>query len=101
MKRDEIYSIFQGGIEAVNPYKLVLQAINLNYNNLNLGGVSYDLNQFEDIVVVGAGKATSPMAQAVEKILGNRISKGLIVCKIWPYLSFEKDSPDRSWASYT
>ncbi len=81
MKRDEIYSIFQSGIEAVNPYKLVLQAINLNDNNLNIGGVFYDLNRFEDIVVVGAGKATSPMAQAVEKILGNRISKGLIVVK--------------------
>ena len=36
---------------------------------------------FERIFVVGAGKATAPMAQAIEKLLGKRISGGLINIK--------------------
>jgi hydroxypyruvate reductase len=36
---------------------------------------------FERIFVVGAGKATAPMAQAVEQILGKRIAGGLINVK--------------------
>ena len=34
-----------------------------------------------DVVVVGAGKATAPMALALEKILGDRLDGGLIVVK--------------------
>jgi hydroxypyruvate reductase len=36
---------------------------------------------FERIFVVGAGKAAAPMAQAVERILGKRVSGGLINIK--------------------
>jgi glycerate 2-kinase len=36
---------------------------------------------FDRIFVVGAGKATAPMAQAVEQILGKRIAGGLINVK--------------------
>jgi glycerate 2-kinase len=36
---------------------------------------------FQRIFVVGAGKATAPMAQAVEKVLGKRITGGLINIK--------------------
>jgi glycerate 2-kinase len=37
--------------------------------------------EFERIFVVGAGKATAPMAKAVEQLLGNRIAGGFINVK--------------------
>jgi glycerate-2-kinase len=81
MKTDELLSIFKAGIDAVNPYRLILQSLKINGNILNIGNISYDLNQFNNILIIGAGKATAPMAQAVENILGDRISKGFIVVK--------------------
>lgn len=40
-----------------------------------------DLGRVHRVVVVGAGKATAPMAAAAEAILGDRISAGAIVVK--------------------
>ena len=74
MKTDEILSIFKAGIDAVNPYRLILQSLKIDGNILNIGSVSYDLSRFNNILVIGAGKATAAMAQAVENILGDRIS---------------------------
>jgi len=41
----------------------------------------FDLNQFQKIFLIGTGKAAASMAQAVERIFGDRISKGLITTK--------------------
>jgi glycerate-2-kinase len=80
-KRDEIYSIFKAGLDAVNPYRLISQSMKIEGNILNIKNISYDLSRFNNIFVIGAGKATSPMAQAVENILGDRISDALIIVK--------------------
>src|SRR3972149_4463742 len=81
MKTDELISIFKAGVDAVNPYKLILQSLKIDCNILNIKDVSYDLSRFNNIIVIGAGKATASMAQAVENILGDRISRGVIVVK--------------------
>ncbi len=81
MKTDELISIFKAGIDAVNPYRLILQSLKIEGNILIIRNISYDLNQFTNILVIGAGKATASMAQAVENILGGRIGKGCIVVK--------------------
>lgn len=41
----------------------------------------FDLSSYENIRVIGAGKATAPMAQAIEEILGDALTGGLIVVK--------------------
>lgn len=46
-----------------------------------MGEQTYDLDRFERIFVVGAGKAGAPMSQAVEIALGDRITQGLVVVK--------------------
>lgn len=81
MKTDELLSIFKAGIDAVNPYRLILQSLKIDGNILNIGSVSYDLSRFNNILVIGAGKATAPMAQAVEEVIGNKINGGLIIVK--------------------
>ena len=81
MKTDELISIFKAGVDAVNPYKLILQSLKIDCNILNIKDVSYDLSRFNNIIVIGAGKATASMAQAVEKVIGDKISDGLIVVK--------------------
>ncbi len=45
-------------------------------------GVSFDPSDYEDgIYVIGAGKATLPMAAALDKLLGPLITRGLVVAK--------------------
>lgn len=81
MKRKELHSIFLACVAAVNPYKLVSQSVRFDGNELTIGGSSYDMSRFKKVLVIGAGKATAPMAQAMESILGDVIDDGKIIVK--------------------
>lgn len=74
-------SIFMGGVEAVDPYLAVTRHLSLDGDSLRADGQTIDLPAHGRILVVGAGKAGAPMARAVEEILGDRISDGLICVK--------------------
>jgi len=69
------------GLAAVDASTAVCQAISRNGEELIIGRRRYDLRRYERVVVAGAGKATTPMAQAVEQQLGPRLDGGLIVVK--------------------
>jgi len=79
--REILAGIFNAALAAVDPYNAVLKAASVVHDHLHVAGATYDLATFERIIVVGAGKATARMALAVESLLGNRISAGLIVVK--------------------
>jgi glycerate 2-kinase len=69
------------GLAAVDANRAVCQAVSRNGEELIIGRRRYDLRRFERVVAAGAGKATAPMAQAVEQQLGPRLDGGLIVVK--------------------
>jgi glycerate-2-kinase len=69
------------GLEAVDARAAVCRAFSRNGNELRVGRRRYDLRRYERVVVAGAGKATAPMAQAVERQLGSRLDGGLVVVK--------------------
>ncbi len=73
--------IFTAALSAVDPYNDVRRAVKADGDTLLAGDASYDLSGFDRIVVVGAGKATARMARAVEEILGDKITDGVIVVK--------------------
>ena len=79
--RQNLLEIFNAALAAVDPYNAVLKSASVERDQLQIAGATYDLASFEHIIVVGAGKATARMALAVESLLGNRISAGLIVVK--------------------
>jgi hydroxypyruvate reductase len=76
-----LIEIFYAALAAVDPYCAVLRFAEVSENRLRVADANYDLTAFDRIVVVGAGKATARMAQALETLLGERISAGLIVVK--------------------
>ncbi len=80
LKKDA-HSIFLAGVEAVNPVKALKKHLSLEDNLLMVKNIRYDLNEFENIFVVGAGKASAAMAQALEELLGERLNSGLINTK--------------------
>jgi hydroxypyruvate reductase len=80
MRRDA-EAIFQAGLRAVKPEEAIYNCCRYENNRLVLGEKSYNLNDIRQIFVVGAGKASAAMAQAIENLLGARISDGLISVK--------------------
>lgn len=73
--------LFQAGLRAVDPYEAVRRHVRLKHGQLTIGSRRYSIQQHNRIVVVGAGKASARMAQALERQLGARIDSGLVVVK--------------------
>ena len=69
------------GLDAVDARKAIGRAISRNGEELTIGRRRYDLRRYERVVVLGAGKATASMAQAVEQRVGSRLHAGFVVVK--------------------
>lgn len=79
--RQFLLEIFNAALAAVDPRAAVLGAVRRERGQLHMAGRTYHPDDFERIIVVGAGKASARMAQAIEALLGNKISSGLIIVK--------------------
>lgn len=74
-------SIFYAGLGAVDAYRAVARYVREDQGRLRIGEKSYPLDNFSRIFIVGLGKAGLAMAKAVEDVLGDRISGGIVVVK--------------------
>lgn len=79
--RGPIIAVLEAALAAVDPYQATRAFLTRQDNTLTAGSHSYDLTQFRRVLVIGAGKAGAPMAQAIESILGDRITTGLVIVK--------------------
>jgi len=74
-------SIFKAGLAAVAPENAVARYCRIENERLWVGSRCYDLVEFKNIYVVGCGKAAAAMAKAMERLLGERITAGIVVVK--------------------
>lgn len=84
--RSEAEEIFKSSVKAVDPYNAVKRFVRVEDNSLILSVkdqtmAKLDLMKYDRISIVGGGKATAPMARAIEDLLGDRIHQGLINVK--------------------
>lgn len=79
--RQDAVSLFLAGVQAVKPDVAVARACRLEGNVLSIRERKFHLREYHNIYIVGAGKATAPMAAAIESLLGDRITDGVIVVK--------------------
>jgi hydroxypyruvate reductase len=73
--------VFRAALEAADPGQAVKRHVAVKGGVLRAGGTSYDLSCFSRMIVVGAGKASCPLAAVLEEILRGRISSGLVITK--------------------
>ncbi|NOY68446.1 MAG: glycerate kinase [Deltaproteobacteria bacterium] len=73
--------ICAAGIASVNAKIAVARACAFKNGRLFIGETGLDLTVYDNIYVIGAGKATAAMAAAMEEILSDRISGGIISVK--------------------
>ncbi len=84
--RSDAEAVFLAAVERVDPFEAVKRFVQRQGNRLLLGETAgsegdLDLDAFERVLVVGGGKATAPMARAVEQLLGDRVAGGRINVK--------------------
>lgn len=79
-----ISRILQASIEAANPFKVIEHNLSICKEQLKVGSKTFLLYPTSRIVAVAIGKASISMAEAAQSILGNRIEKGVVVCKHRP-----------------
>ncbi|MDJ1492780.1 glycerate kinase [Cytophagaceae bacterium DM2B3-1] len=80
-QRQVARTIFAHALTAVEPAQLIKRVIGIDGYTLHCVNEIVDLQAFNNIYVIGAGKASVPMAAAMEEIIDAKISKGAITTK--------------------
>jgi glycerate-2-kinase len=71
--------IMEAGLDAINTEKVINSFVSVVGNILFVKGKPFNLTKYKKIKVVGFGKSSPDAALALEKILGPRIEKGVVV----------------------
>ena len=95
--RQDARAIFDAGLAAADPYRAIERHASIDNGVLFLSpspylsaatgertkirAQVYDLNNYQRVLIVGAGKASARMAQALENLLGNRVAAGVVNVK--------------------
>jgi glycerate 2-kinase len=90
-----VKAIFSKALAAVDPLKILKERIRIEKGRLRIrmeekSEIVFDLHAFNKIFLVGTGKASNSMAQAVEEIFDDRITKGVITTKYGHLLPLKK-----------
>jgi glycerate 2-kinase len=68
----------EAAVNAVDPEKIIESKLSLKNQVLKVNGNSFDLRKIKKVYVVGGGKASGSMAEALEHLLSNRITQGVV-----------------------
>ena len=74
-------AIWEAALAAGNVDPIVRRVLRRDGDVITAGPLAVDLKTVRRLLVLGAGKASAAMAQAVEDLLDDRISDGLVVVK--------------------
>ncbi len=79
--RQAAVDILEYALKAADPYSAIEKLVNLDNHWLSVGDLQFNLEKYERIFILGAGKASLRIAQVLEDILGDWITGGLFVLK--------------------
>ncbi len=88
--RKDALAMFRAALLAADPVEAVRRAMRVEDGTLIVGRKRYNLARFDRIFVLGAGKASAAMGQAAERILGRRITAGLVQTKYGHGATFKR-----------
>jgi len=79
--RENARQILLAALEAVNPFQAVMTHLQRDGNVLFCDSEAYNLSRYDRVRVIGFGKGSAPMAQAVHSLLADKITDGLVIVK--------------------
>jgi len=68
----------ENALNSVDPKQIIKSKLLLKNSTLQVNDYSFNLEKFKNVYVIGGGKASGSMAEALEQVLGNRIKRGLV-----------------------
>lgn len=77
----QIKFILNHAINSVKPETLIKQSVSFDSNYIKIPSYIFNVNDYENIFVIGFGKASAAMASSLENILGNHIADGMVITK--------------------
>ena len=79
--RRNALKIFRAALKAADPEEAVTRWFSASGGFVRAAGRRYPISAFDRVLVLGAGKAGALMARAVERVLGSRVTSGLVNVK--------------------
>lgn len=76
---DLVLRCVEAGIDAAHPGRVLADALSLSGDQLRIAGDVYDLTAFDELLVLGGGKASAQVASALETLFGDKIDGGVVV----------------------
>ena len=90
---ETIARILCAALDAVDPAAAVSHFFRREGSLLEAAGQIYHLDHYRRVFLVGAGKAGAPMARAAAGVIGDRLTRGLVIVKEG-YADLESAPPD-------
>src|SRR2546426_7049474 len=78
LHRDVLHAM-NAALAAADPARIIREHLKLTGSILHVDKVQYPLKDYRRVFVIGGGKASGYMAEEIEKLLGNWITRGLVV----------------------
>jgi hydroxypyruvate reductase len=79
--RRTLDKLIAAALKAADPAEAIRRHVRRDGDVLYVAGRRYDLAQFDDVRLIAAGKASVPMANEVARLLGDRLSRAVVVTK--------------------
>ncbi len=79
--RTDALALVEAGLTAINTEYRIQETIKLSDGVLTVGDRHYTVSDYDSIHVIGFGKASSKAAQAIETILGDALTGGIVLDK--------------------
>jgi len=79
--RQAAVDIMEHALTAADPYTAIEKLVHLDDHWLSVGDLQFNLEEYERLFILGAGKASRRIAQVLENILSDWITGGLFVLK--------------------
>jgi len=78
--REIAKQMIMAGVRAADPTQAVLDSVRLDGKTLTVRGDTFNLDDYDRILMFGIGKAAAPMARALEQIV--KCDGGLVITKL-------------------
>jgi glycerate-2-kinase len=79
--RKDALTIVESAYEAIDTRVVITKHCRLDGQILSIGSHTYDTSHFEHVYLIGIGKASSTAVSALEAILGDNVSEGVVIDK--------------------
>eukprot|EP01048_Picozoa_sp_COSAG05_P029579 COSAG05_NODE_9803_length_600_cov_1.215569_1_plen_156_part_10 len=82
-RQEDAKDILLASLHAADPRVGIMKSVTLSSDGqtLTVSGRAYALGDYDEVIVVGAGKASAQMAATIVEILGDRVTGGHVVTK--------------------